>query len=207
MNNVLLILTSLVAVVACLCIVLLYVRFRSIVSNYAADREKLVDNQKKEISRVQSEESAKFERYKTEYKEQVDNDFANKVKKRYREVEQQVRSECEAEYTQKKKDLVDDFNQKEADMKAELDEALEDGRKQLDETVKKVDEMLGARLVDIAATNTVRLNCVCSPDKQDGIDVSIDFSKDNFFTCPKCGARYQVGIKVYPILVSSVSNN
>lgn len=118
-----------------------------------------------------------------------------------------MKTDMQTEMRQRRKELDDEFAVKERDLRGELADALEEGRTEFQATIEKVDKMLGERLAEVRERNTVRFNCVCSPAAEDGIDVEIDFTKDNFFTCPKCGARYRVGITLSPILMSGVTNN
>lgn len=87
----------------------------------------------------------------------------------------------------------------------EYNDALEEQKKVFEAQVQEVDEMLGKRMEEIAATNTLTFRCTC--DKTHRIPVQIDFTKENRFTCDKCGSVYRVEINSYPVLLSNVSTN
>lgn len=159
------------------------------------------------IEKLRNESTRALSEFKMEESERQTKKYNERLKQSVAEQKKSLQSQFETEYTQKEKELREDFEEKEAALRLELAEALEEGEKSLQETVTKVDDLLGQRLMEIAEKNTVTFNCVCSPDKKDGIDVQIDFTKENYFVCPKCGARYRVAINVSPVLVSSVSTN
>lgn len=91
------------------------------------------------------------------------------------------------------------------DIEQEYNDAIETQKSELQEQIKKVDEMLGERIQEIAAKNTLTFTCSCNKNRR--IPVEIDFTKENRFTCDNCGSVYRVELRPYPVLLSNVSNN
>lgn len=123
--------------------------------------------------------------------------FENKCLKNYKKkLVKELESKTfilEEKYNELAKDLEQDYNNACESLKAELFEQIDNMDKTLEEHAK-----------NLAAKNILSFSCSCSRDL---IPCAIDFTKENTFTCPKCGSKYKVLINANPVLIGrSISN-
>ena len=109
--------------------------------------------------------------------------FNNSLNKKTQELEEKYKEK----YNLLAKELEQDYNNACEEVKTELFEQLE-----------KVDNALAEHAENLAMKNILTFSCSCSKDL---IPCPIDFTKENTFTCPKCGSKYRVAINANPILI------
>lgn len=109
--------------------------------------------------------------------------FNNSLNKKTQELEEKYKEK----YNLLAKELEQDYNNACEEVKTELFEQLE-----------KVDNALAEHAENLAMKNILTFSCSCSKDL---IPCPIDFTKENTFTCSKCGSKYRVAINANPILI------
>lgn len=116
-------------------------------------------------------------------KKKYQTKFNNSLNKKTQELEEKYKEK----YNLLAKELEQDYNNACEEVKTELFEQLE-----------KVDNALAEHAENLAMKNILTFSCSCSKDL---IPCPIDFTKENTFTCSKCGSKYRVAINANPILI------
>lgn len=101
------------------------------------------------------------------------------------------------------KKLEQEYNELKADLQRQTEEERKTALDELQKVVQDIDNGLGEKIAEITMMNTLAFNCTCSSDL---IPCSIDFTKENFFRCPKCGNTYRVGLRAEPILIDRTAS-
>lgn len=116
-------------------------------------------------------------------KNKLRKDFTKKLKKKVSELENQYKEK----YILLSNNLEQEYNN-----------ACEEVKNELFEHLGKVDKAIQTHAEEMAMKNILTFSCSCSRDL---IPCAIDFTKENTFTCPKCGSKYKIAINANPILV------
>lgn len=122
-----------------------------------------------------------------EERESLKNKYLKKLKLVVKEKTKTIEKKYKEKYNLLAKDLEQDYNNACEEVKSELFQQLE-----------TVDEAIKTHAENLALKNILSFSCSCSRDL---IPVGIDFSKENTFTCPKCGSKYRIAISANPILI------
>lgn len=113
--------------------------------------------------------------------------FKNKAKKAIKKRTDEIEKSLKNKYNLLAKDLEQDYNN-----------ACEEVKNELFQEIEKLDKAVEEHSKNLAMKNILTFSCSCSKDL---IPCSIDFSKENFFVCPKCGSKYKIAINANPILI------
>ena len=142
----------------------------------------VLDTKKEMLDTISSETSRMLQSQK-EFEEETKKKFKKALIKK----KEQIKKEYQEKYNLLAKELEQDYNNACEEVKTELFEQLE-----------KVDNALAEHAENLAMKNILTFSCSCSKDL---IPCPIDFTKENTFTCSKCGSKYRVAINANPILV------
>lgn len=144
--------------------------------------QELLDAKKDMVDALKFEANRMLREQKV-FEEQTKKKFKKLLNKKAGEIEKK----SQEKYDLLAKNLEQDYNNACEEVKTELFEQLE-----------KVDSALQEYAENLAMKNILTFSCSCSKDL---IPCHIDFTKENTFTCPKCGSKYRVAINANPILI------
>jgi len=142
----------------------------------------VLDTKKEMLDTISSETSRMLQSQK-EFEEETKKKFKKALIKK----KEQIKKEYQEKYNLLAEELEQDYNNACEEVKTELFEQLE-----------KVDNALAEHAENLAMKNILTFSCSCSKDL---IPCPIDFTKENTFTCSKCGSKYRVAINANPILI------
>lgn len=140
-----------------------------------------------EISERATQEKIDTENQLIEERESLKKKYLKKLKKVISEKTLEIEKKYLKKYDALAKDLEQEYNNACEEVKSELFQQLE-----------VVDEAVKQHAENLALKNILSFSCSCSRDL---IPVGIDFSKENTFTCPKCGSKYRIAISANPVLI------
>lgn len=119
------------------------------------------------------------------------NDLNNKLKK----------AEEKAE-----KNILEFTNEVEKAVEERTKEIEADAEESIGEIIKNIDTNIGNQLKELISNHTLHFQCACSKNPADKIPCYIDFTKENEFQCKRCGAKYRVEFRAYPVLITRTIN-
>lgn len=140
-----------------------------------------------ELSERATQEKIEMEEQLVEEKETI----KKKCLKKFKKLLSTKTAEIEEKYL-KKYDILA------KDLELEYNNACEEVKNELFQQLEVVDEAVKQHAENLALKNILTFSCSCSRDL---IPVGIDFSKENTFTCPKCGSKYRIAISANPVLI------
>ena len=131
------------------------------------------------VRKLEDKHSLEINSIKKKYQTKLSNALNKKTK------------ELEAKYKEKYDLLAKNLEQ-------DYDNACEEVKNELFQQLEVVDNAVKQHAENLALKNILTFSCSCSRDL---IPCPIDFSKENVFTCPKCGSQYRVAINANPVLI------
>jgi hypothetical protein len=131
------------------------------------------------VEKLENKHFSEIKAIKKKYQTKFNNSLNKKTQK--------LEEEYKEKYNLLAKDLEQEYNNACEEVKGELFQQLE-----------VVDKAVKQHAENLALKNILTFSCSCSRDL---IPVGIDFSKENSFTCPKCGSKYRIAISANPILI------
>lgn len=140
-----------------------------------------------ELSERATQEKIEMEEQLVEEKETI----KKKCLKKFKKLLSTKTAEIEEKYL-KKYDILA------KDLELEYNNACEEVKNELFQQLEVVDKAVKQHAENLALKNILTFSCSCSRDL---IPVGIDFSKENTFTCPKCGSKYRIAISANPVLI------
>ena len=140
-----------------------------------------------ELSERATQEKIEMEEQLVEEKETI----KKKCLKKFKKLLSTKTAEIEEKYLKK-------YDMLAKDLELEYNNACEEVKNELFQQLEVVDEAVKQHAENLALKNILTFSCSCSRDL---IPVGIDFSKENTFTCPKCGSKYRIAISANPVLI------
>ena len=131
------------------------------------------------VNKIEDKHSLEINSIKKKYQSKFNNSLNKKTQ------------EIKEKYKEKYNSLV-------KDLELEYNNACEEVKNELFQQLEVVDEAVKQHAENLALKNILTFSCSCSRDL---IPVGIDFSKENTFTCPKCGSKYRIAISANPVLI------
>lgn len=155
-----------------------------------------------DISNKAEDDLVAFDKEITEKIETLVEKLENKHFSEIKSIKKKYQTKFNSSLNKKTLELEEKYKEKynllAKNLEQDYNDACEEVKTELFEQLEKVDSALQEHAENLAMKNILTFSCSCSKDL---IPCHIDFTKENTFTCPKCGSKYRVAINANPILI------